>query len=72
MCTKLWSKSLKGREQLRDQSIDVRILDCILKELGCKGVGLIHLSQYRDQWQALNDCRNEPLGSIKSRNFLTN
>jgi hypothetical protein len=57
MNTKFWSESLEGRDHVKDEGIDgMMILEYIrmnLTERGGEGVDWIHLTQDRDQWQAL-------------------
>jgi hypothetical protein len=41
-----------------------------VKELGCKGVDYILLTQDSDQWQALVNHGNEGSGFVKEKEFL--
>jgi hypothetical protein len=38
MHTKFWFENLKGRDQLEDLGVDVKILDCILVKQGRCGL----------------------------------
>jgi len=43
---------------------------CDLREVGGEGMDWIELSQVKDRWRVFFECVNEPLGSIKCREFL--
>jgi hypothetical protein len=48
-------ENLKGRDNSEGLGVDGSAILRILKEIGCEGVGWIHLAQYRVQWRALVD-----------------
>jgi hypothetical protein len=40
------------------------------REIGCEGRDWMHVAQDTDQWRALVNIVNEPLGSIKDDKFI--
>jgi hypothetical protein len=61
MCTKPWSKNLKGRSNLEDMELDGKgTIKMDLKEIGWENVDWIHAVQDRNQWRALvNNIMND-------------
>jgi len=62
---------LRGRDHWEDLGIDGRkILKWMMKEMGCRTIALIGLTEDRDRWQAVVNTVIEPSGSVKCGEFL--
>jgi hypothetical protein len=53
--TKFWYENLKERDYLEYLGLDGKIIFMALREQRWENVNLIHVSQYRDRWQALTN-----------------
>ena len=66
-----WWENLRGRDHWEDLGIDGRkILKWMMKEMGCRTIALIGLTEDRDRWQAVVNTVIEPSGSVKCGEFL--
>jgi hypothetical protein len=49
-----WWENVRGRDYWEDLGIDRRkILKGVMKEVGCRAIALIGLTQDRDRWRAV-------------------